>query len=203
MMIGKLLGNRYEIFEQLGGGGMALVYKARCTLLNRVVTVKILRPEFTGDEEFVERFRREAQSVAKLSHPNIVSVYDVGEEDGIYYIIMEFIDGCTLKDIIREKGRLPVNEAVDIAGQICRGIGHAHENGIVHRDIKPHNILITKGGLVKVTDFGIARAVTTATVSHSIPLSVPFIIFHRSRLREKIQEPGQTYILLVWYSTKC
>lgn len=166
-MIGKILGNRYEIIEQLGGGGMALVYKAKCTLLNRIVTVKVLRPEFTSDQEFVDRFRREAQSVAKLSHPNIVSVYDVGEEDGIYYIIMEYIDGRTLKEVIMEKGKLPVNEAVQISEQICQGIGHAHENGIVHRDIKPHNILITKSGLVKVTDFGIARAVTAATVTHT------------------------------------
>lgn len=166
-MIGKMLGNRYEILEQLGGGGMAIVFKAKCTLLNRIVTVKILRPEFTSDQEFVDRFRREAQSVAKLSHPNIVSVYDVGEEDGIYYIVMEYIDGRTLKDVIKEKGKLPLNEAVDIAAQICHGIGHAHENGIVHRDIKPHNILVTKGGMVKVTDFGIARAVSSATVTHS------------------------------------
>ncbi|MFZ5639157.1 MAG: Stk1 family PASTA domain-containing Ser/Thr kinase [Bacillota bacterium] len=166
-MIGKLLGNRYEIISQLGGGGMALVYKGRDTLLNRQVTVKLLRPEYTCDEEFVARFRREAQAVAKLSHPNIVSVYDVGQEGDTHYIVMEYVEGKNLKELIREQGVMPVNRAVDIARQICEGLDHAHENGIVHRDIKPHNILVTAGGKVKVTDFGIARAVTSATVTQA------------------------------------
>ncbi len=146
---------------------MALVYKARDTLLNRQVTVKVLRSEYTCDEEFVVRFRREAQAVAKLSHPNIVSVYDVGLEGDTHYIVMEYVEGNNLKEIIREEGALPVNRAVDIARQICEGLDHAHENGIVHRDIKPHNILVTAGGKVKVTDFGIARAVTSGTVTHA------------------------------------
>lgn len=166
-MIGNMLGNRYEIISQLGGGGMALVYKGRDTLLNRQVTVKLLRPEYTCDEEFVTRFRREAQAVAKLSHPNIVSVYDVGQEGDTHYIVMEYVEGKNLKEVIREEGILPVTRAVDIARQICEGLDHAHENGIVHRDIKPHNILVTPGSRVKVTDFGIARAVTSATVTQA------------------------------------
>lgn len=166
-LIGKILANRYQIEAQLGGGGMAIVYKAKCTFLNRDVTIKVLRPEYTSDEEFVVRFRREAQAVASLSHANIVNVYDVGHEGNIHYIVMEYVEGSNLKEIIRERGALPVREAVDIAKQICEGLEHAHENGIIHRDIKPHNILITKSGRVKVTDFGIARAATSATVTHS------------------------------------
>ncbi|MHB9095998.1 MAG: Stk1 family PASTA domain-containing Ser/Thr kinase, partial [Eubacteriales bacterium] len=159
--------NRYEIISQLGGGGMALVYKARDTLLNRPVTVKILRSEYTSDEEFVSRFRREAQAVAKLSHPNIVSVYDVGQEGDTHYIVMEYVEGWNLKQIIKEQGRLPIGKAIDIAGQICGGLQDAHEHGIVHRDIKPHNILVTDNGRVKVTDFGIAQIMSSVTVTNS------------------------------------
>ncbi|NPV27722.1 MAG: Stk1 family PASTA domain-containing Ser/Thr kinase [Firmicutes bacterium] len=166
-MIGRILGNRYEIIEQLGVGGMALVYKARDTLLDRLVTIKILRDEFTSDDEFVKRFRREAQAVAKLSHPNVVSVYDVGSEGSIHYIVMEYIAGRTLKELIKEKAPLPPKQAVEIARQICEALEHAHENGIVHRDIKPHNILLTRDGRVKVTDFGIARAASAATVTQT------------------------------------
>lgn len=166
-VIGSVLGNRYEIISQLGGGGMALVYKARDTLLNRPVTVKVLRPEYTGDEEFVSRFRREAQAVAKLSHPNIVSVYDVGQERDTHFIVMEYIEGRNLKQIIKENGKLPVNQAIDIASQICAGLQDAHEHGIVHRDIKPHNILVTDNGRVKVTDFGIAQMMSSVTVTDS------------------------------------
>ncbi|GAB4258498.1 Stk1 family PASTA domain-containing Ser/Thr kinase [Thermincola potens] len=166
MKVGQFLGNnRYEILSQLGGGGMALVYKARCTLLQRIVTIKVLRPEFTSDPDFVDRFRNEAQAVARLSHPNIVGIYDVGEENGIHYIVMEYIEGRNLKEVIHEKGALPVNEAVNIAKQICDALSHAHENGIIHRDIKPHNILLANNGRVKVTDFGIARAVTASTIT--------------------------------------
>lgn len=166
-MIGSVLGNRYEIISQLGGGGMALVYKARDTLLNRPVTVKVLRPEFTSDEEFVSRFRKEAQAVAKLSHPNIVSVYDVGQERDTHFIVMEYIEGRNLKQIIKENGKLPVSQAEDIASQICAGLQDAHEHGIVHRDIKPHNILVTDNGRVKVTDFGIAQMMSSVTVTDS------------------------------------
>ncbi len=164
-MIGQILGNRYELIEKVGGGGMALVYKARCKLLNRFVAVKILRPDFTNDEEFIKRFKIEAQAAASLSHPNIVSIYDVGNEEDIHYIVMEYIDGATLKEYLEEKGALDWKEAVNISIQICLAIKHAHENNIVHRDIKPHNILFTKEGMIKVTDFGIARAVTSSTIT--------------------------------------
>ncbi len=164
-MEGQVLGNRYELIEKIGGGGMALVYKARCRLLNRFVAIKILRPEFTNDEEFVKRFRIEAQSVASLSHPNIVSIYDVGHEGDIHYIVMEYVQGITLKEYISKKGALESKEAVNIAIQICSAIEHAHMNNIVHRDIKPHNILLTRDGIAKVTDFGIARAVSSTTIT--------------------------------------
>lgn len=166
-MIGRILGNRYEIVEKIGGGGMALVYKARCRLLNRFVAVKILRAEFINDEEFINKFRRESQAAASLSHPNIVSIYDVGVEDSIYYIVMEYVNGKTLKQFIREKGQLSIEESLDIAIKIAEALNHAHENHIVHRDIKPHNILVTEDGRVKVTDFGIARAATTSTVTNT------------------------------------
>jgi len=162
---GQILGNRYELIEKIGGGGMALVYKAKCSLLNRFVAVKILRQEFTNDQEFVKRFRVEAQSAASLSYPNIVSIYDVGQEGNIHYIVMEYIEGVTLKDYIAQKGALDWKEAVNIGIQICSAIEHAHKKRIVHRDIKPHNILITKDGIVKVTDFGIARAVLSSTIT--------------------------------------
>jgi serine/threonine protein kinase len=164
-MEGQILGNRYELIEKIGGGGMAVVYKARCKLLDRFVAVKILRPEFTNDEEFVKRFRIEAQSAASLSHPNIVSIYDVGHEGNIHYIVMEYIDGITLKEYISHEGFLKWKQAVNIAIQICSAIEQAHRNHIVHRDIKPHNILLTKDGIAKVTDFGIARAVSSSTIT--------------------------------------
>ncbi len=166
-MIGKLLGNRYEILEQIGGGGMAIVYKGRDALLNRLVTIKNLRPEFTCDEEFVKRFRREAQAVASLSHPNIVSIYDVGQEGEVYYLVMEYVEGDNLKNLIRGEGMLPPERATEIARQVCEALQHAHENNIVHRDVKPQNILITKGGQAKLTDFGIAREATTATLTQT------------------------------------
>jgi serine/threonine protein kinase len=165
IMEGQVLGNRYQLVEKIGGGGMAIVYKAKCMLLNRYVAIKILRTEFTNDEEFVKRFRIEAQAAASLSHPNIVSIYDVGNENGIHYIVMEYIDGITLKEYISEKGVLPWKAAVNIAIQICSAIDQAHRNHIVHRDIKPHNILLTKDGIAKVTDFGIARAVSSSTIT--------------------------------------
>jgi serine/threonine-protein kinase len=164
-MEGKILGNRYELLEKIGGGGMAIVYKARCNLLNRFVAVKILRNEFNNDEEFVKRFRIEAQAAASLSHPNIVSVYDVGREGDLQYIVMELIDGITLKDYIDNERTINWREAINISIQICSAIEHAHKNQIVHRDIKPHNILLTKDGVAKVADFGIARAVTNTTIT--------------------------------------
>ncbi len=164
-MEGKILGSRYEIIKKIGGGGMAYVYKAKCSLLNRYVAIKVLKPEFIDDEEFVKRFRIEAQSAASLSHPNIVSIYDVGKEDNIHYIVMEYIDGTTLNEYIKNNERLEWKEAVRIAIQICSAIKHAHKNYIIHRDIKPQNIMITNDGIAKVTDFGIARAATTTTIT--------------------------------------
>ena len=162
---GKIISNRYEIIEKVGNGGMATVYKARDTILNRYVAVKVLRDEFTTDEEFIKRFNSEAQSAARLAHANIVSVYDVGQEYNIYYIVMELIQGKTLKQIIAEEGALPWKWTVNIASQICSALDMAHRNGIVHRDIKPHNIIITEDGAAKVTDFGIAKAVSNSTIT--------------------------------------
>ncbi|NLJ98480.1 MAG: Stk1 family PASTA domain-containing Ser/Thr kinase, partial [Tissierellia bacterium] len=170
-MIGTTLGGRYHIVEKIGGGGMALVYKAKCELLNRYVAIKVLRDEFVNDEEFIIKFRRESQAAASLSHPNIVNIYDVGvdEKEGhkIHYIVMEYIKGKTLKDIIREKGKLSVDETIDYSIQIAEALENAHNNHIVHRDIKPHNIMITEDGRAKVTDFGIARAATSSTVTNT------------------------------------
>lgn len=164
-MIGSVLGNRYEILEKIGGGGMALVYKAKCRLLNRYVAIKVLRSEFTNDEEFIIKFKRESQSSASLSHPNIVSIYDVGCENEIHYIVMEYVKGKTLKQVIRENEKLSPKKSIDITINIAEALFHAHKNNIVHRDIKPHNIMITDEGRVKVMDFGIARAATSSTVT--------------------------------------
>lgn len=161
-MIGRLLGNRYKIIELIGEGGMALVYKAECTLLQRVVAIKVLRAQYSSDREFVERFRREAQAAGSLSHPNIVNIFDVGQEGEIHYIVMEYIAGHNLKELINKEAPLPLNQAFRITLQISEALRHAHEHNIVHRDIKPHNILMTNEGMVKVTDFGIARAITAS-----------------------------------------
>ena len=163
---GKLLGSRYEIIEKIGNGGMATVYKATDKVLKRNVAVKILRDEFTTDEEFIKRFDVEAQSAARLTHPNIVSIYDVGVEDNLHYIVMELIQGKTLKEIIlKEKGPLPWKWSVNVAIQIASALETAHRNNIIHRDIKPHNIIITEDGIAKVTDFGIAKAVSNSTIT--------------------------------------
>lgn len=166
-MIGRQLGGRYELLGRVGGGGMAIVYKGLDILLHRHVAVKILRQQYVHDEEFIRRFRREAQAAASLSHPNVVSIYDVGQEEDVHYIVMEYIEGTTLNELIKEKAPLQVEEAVHIAGQICDALDHAHHNQIIHRDIKPHNILIGRNGRVKVTDFGIARAVTSSTITQT------------------------------------
>ena len=162
---GKLIGNRYEIQEIIGKGGMATVYKAQDIVLKRYVAVKVLREEFTTDEEFIKRFNTEAQSAASLTHQNIVSIYDVGNEDNIYYIVMELIQGKTLKQIIDEDGVLPWKWSLNIAIQIASALEVAHKNNIIHRDIKPHNIIITEDGIAKVTDFGIAKAVSNSTIT--------------------------------------
>lgn len=166
-MIGKVLGNRYEIIEKIGGGGMSVVYKAKCKVLNRYVAIKILRNEFTSDPEFIEKFKQESLSAASLNHPNIVNIYDTGIEGDIYYIVMEYIKGKTLKEYISKKGKLSEKEAVKISIQVAEALKHAHTNKIIHRDIKPHNILLTEDGIAKVTDFGIARAATTSTINNT------------------------------------
>ena len=167
--VGTFLGDRYEILELIGSGGMADVYKARCHKLNRFVAIKVLKPEFSSDSSFVSKFKAEAQSAAGLMHPNIVNVYDVGEENRMYYFVMELVEGITLKHYIEKKIRLTAKEAVSIAIQVSMGIEAAHNNGIIHRDIKPQNIIISKEGKVKVADFGIAKAATSNTVtSHAM-----------------------------------
>ena len=164
-MSNKLLLGRYEIIEKIGEGGMAVVYKAKDRLLNRYVAIKILRPEFVKDEQFVENFRKESQAAAGLSHPNIVNVYDVGKEGNIHFIVMEIIDGKPLSQVIDEKGRLDYKEAISIARQVASALSLAHKNQIIHRDVKPHNILITSTGTAKLADFGIARAVSKASIA--------------------------------------
>lgn len=172
--IGMMIGDRYEILEKIGTGGMSDVYKAKCHKLNRFVAVKVLKQEFSENVNFVSKFRIEAQAAAGLMHPNIVNVYDVGEENGIYYIVMELVEGITLKKYIEKKARLSYKEAVSIAIQVSLGIEAAHNNHIIHRDIKPQNIIISKEGKVKVTDFGIAKAATSNTITSNVMGSVHY-----------------------------
>ena len=164
-MIGMILGNRYEIIREIGSGGMANVYLAQCRLLNRPVAVKVLKNEFVNDIEFLERFKKEAQAAAAITSQNIVSVYDVGHEGDTHYIVMEYVEGQTLKEYIDENGMLSWQETVEYAIQICSALDKAHKNNIVHRDIKPQNIIITNDGILKVTDFGIARASSNDTLN--------------------------------------
>lgn len=163
--VGTRLGGRYEILETVGRGGMSTVYKAKDAVLGRFVAVKVLHPQFSQDHEFLTRFRREAQSAACLIHPNIVTVYDTGEEDGTHYIIMEYIEGQQVKELIRERGPLPVQTALDIAKQVGQALAYAHRREIVHRDIKPHNVMLSADGRVRVTDFGIAKAASHAGIT--------------------------------------
>lgn len=163
-MSSRMLAERYELLDKIGDGGMAVVYRSRDRLLNRHVAVKILKPEFTKDPKFIESFRRESQAAASLSHPNIVNVYDVGKEGGIHYIVMELIEGQPLSDRIKEEGAIKPWEAVSIAKQIAAALSHAHKNHIIHRDVKPHNIMLTNDGTAKITDFGIAKAFNTGTI---------------------------------------
>ena len=172
--IGMMIGDRYEILERIGTGGMSDVYKAKDHKLNRHVAVKVLKQEFSENTNFVSKFRVEAQAAASLMHPNIVNVYDVGEDNGVYYIVMELVEGITLKKYIERKARLSVREAVSIAIQACMGIEAAHNNHIIHRDIKPQNIIISKDGKVKVTDFGIAKAATSNTITSNVMGSVHY-----------------------------
>jgi serine/threonine protein kinase len=172
--IGMMIGDRYEVLEKIGTGGMSDVYKAKCHKLNRFVSIKVLKQEFSENANFVSKFRTEAQAAAGLMHPNIVNVYDVGEENGIHYIVMELVEGITLKKYIEKKARLSFKEAVSIAIQVSMGIQAAHNNHIIHRDIKPQNIMISKDGKVKVTDFGIAKAATSNTITSNVMGSVHY-----------------------------
>lgn len=174
IILGMLIGDRYEILDKIGTGGMSDVYKAKDHKLNRFVAVKVLKQEFSENTNFVSKFRVEAQAAAGLMHPNIVNVYDVGEEDGIYYIVMELVEGITLKNYIEKKSRLSIKEAISIAIQVSMGIEAAHNNHIIHRDIKPQNIIISKDGKVKVTDFGIAKAATSNTITSNVMGSVHY-----------------------------
>lgn len=178
---GMIIQNRYEIIEEVGSGGMSVVYKAKCHVLNRYVAMKVLKPEFADDTSFVNKFRIEAQSAAGLSHPNIVNVYDVGEENGFYYIVMELVEGITLKEYIQQNGRLPYQTALDFIVQIAAGIEVAHEHHTIHRDIKPQNIIVSRNGTLKVTDFGIAKAATSNTIASSAMGSVHYISPEQAR----------------------
>ena len=178
---GMFLADRYEIIEQIGTGGMADVYKAKCHKLNRYVAIKVMKSEFSQDKTFVSKFWAEAQSAAGLTNPNVVNVYDVGVENGIYYIVMELVEGVTLKKYIEKRGKLPYKEAVSIAIQVAKGMQAAHSHHIVHRDIKPQNIIISRDGKVKVTDFGIAKAASSSTITSSTMGSVHYISPEQAR----------------------
>ena len=174
---GQKINDRYEIIKTIGEGGMANVYLANDTILDRKVAIKVLRGDLSNDEKFIRRFQREALSVSNLSHPNIVEVYDVGEEDGQYYIVMEYIEGKTLKQLLKKRETLTLPEVIDIMLQLTDGLAHAHESYIIHRDIKPQNIMILDNGLVKITDFGIAMALnaTQLTQTNSVMGSVHYL----------------------------
>ena len=178
---GMIIEDRYEILEKIGTGGMSEVYKARCHKLNRYVAIKFLKPEFCEDKGFVKNFKVEAQSAAALLHPNVVNVYDVNETEGTYYIVMEYVDGITLKKYVGVNGKLPVKEATSIAIQVVQGMEAAHNAGIVHRDIKPQNVLISRDGKIKVTDFGIARTTTANTISSDVLGSAQYISPEQAR----------------------
>src|SRR5574344_2079309 len=174
---GQKINDRYEILKNIGEGGMANVYLAQDAILDRFVAIKVLRGDLANDEKFVRRFQREALSASSLSHPNIVEVYDVGEDNGVYYIVMEYIDGKHLKHLLKRRGKLTVNEAIDIMLQVTEGMAHAHDSYIIHRDIKPQNIMILDSGIVKITDFGIAMALnsTQLTQTNSVMGSVHYL----------------------------
>ena len=171
---GIIIGERYEIISRVGSGGMADVYKAKDHKLDRMVAVKVLKAEFREDTTFIAKFRKEAQAAAGLSHPNVVNVFDVGEDRGLYYIVMELIEGITLKDYITKKGKLSVKEATSIAIQVSLGLEAAHNRGIIHRDVKPQNIIISTDGKVKLSDFGIAKATNSNTITANVMGSVHY-----------------------------
>src|SRR5690625_1613701 len=183
MLNGHLLSERYRIKRTIGGGGMANVYLARDIILDRDVAIKVLRLEYANDAEFIERFDREAQAATSLSHPNIVNIYDVGEEEHILYMVMEYVDGLTLKEFIQQNSPIVVEEALEIMKQLTDAISHAHDNGLIHRDIKPQNVLVDHDGNVKITDFGIAMALsaTSLTQTNSILGSVHYLSPEQAR----------------------
>ena len=178
---GMFLVDRYEILDRVGAGGMSDVYKAKDHILGRIVAIKELKSEFSEDASFVTKFRTEAQSAAGLEHPNIVNIYDVGSENGYHFIVMEYVEGITLKTYIEKKGQLSFKEAVSIAIQVARGIEAAHNKNITHRDIKPQNIMISTEGKVKVMDFGIARASSSHTISSEVMGSVHYVSPEQAR----------------------
>ena len=174
---GQKINDRYEIIKSIGEGGMANVYLAQDTILDRKVAIKVLRGDLANDEKFIRRFQREALSASSLSHPNIVEMYDVGEDNGSHYIVMEYIEGKTVKQLLKKRGNLTVSEAVDIMLQLTDGIAHAHDSYIIHRDLKPQNIMIQEDGQIKITDFGIAMALnsTQLTQTNSVMGSVHYL----------------------------
>ena len=179
--VGIVLAGRYKLIEMLGSGGMADVYKASDRKLNRYVAVKILRHEYSSDDSFITRFQQEAMAAASIQNPYVVNVYDVGEENGINYIVMELAEGITLKEYIQKKGKLEIIESINIAMQIVNGIREAHAHGIIHRDIKPQNVMVSSGGRIKVMDFGIAKAVTAQTITANTVGSVHYISPEQAR----------------------
>ena len=174
---GQKINDRYEIIKSIGEGGMANVYLAEDTILKRKVAIKVLRGDLANDEKFIRRFQREAIAASSLSHPNIVEMYDVGEDNGTYYIVMEYIEGRTLKQLLKKRGTLTMSEVIDIMLQITSGIAHAHDSYIIHRDLKPQNIMIKDDGQIKITDFGIAMALnsTQLTQTNSVMGSVHYL----------------------------
>lgn len=167
-MASKVLAGRYELFEKIGEGGMSVVYKAKDRLLNRFVAIKVLKPEYIRDRKFIESFRRESQAAASLSHPNIVNIFDVGQEGNIHYIVMELVEGKTLNELIREEGPLPYTRVIELTKQIAAALSVAHKNHLIHRDVKPHNVMLTADGTAKITDFGIAKAINSSTLADTI-----------------------------------
>lgn len=192
-MIGKTLGGRYEVLENIDFGGMAYVYKALCKKTDREVAIKVLKDEFAGSSEYVERFKREAQAAFQLEHENVVQVYDVGYDENSYYMVMEFVDGPTLKNIIETSGFLPEKQAIEYALQICKALSVAHKNGIIHRDIKPHNILVNKNEAAKVTDFGIAESITAKVEDGSQVIGSVYYVSPEQAKGEKVDQRTDIY----------
>lgn len=192
-MIGKTLGGRYEVLENIDSGGMAYVYKALCKKTNKEVAIKVLKDEFAGSSEYVERFKREAQAAFQLEHDNVVQVFDVGFDENSYYMVMEFVDGPTLKNVIETSGFLPEKQAIEYALQICRALSAAHKNGIIHRDIKPHNILVNENDVAKVTDFGIAKSVTSKVETDSQVIGSVYYVSPEQAKGEKVDQRTDIY----------